>query len=83
MNDPRYVKLLARAVRRVDNVLSETVLDFHKCTSKDWEEFYPVAPKSQAIFDKIEQDEDRGFYCLDWWSEELKNFVLNGNNGAS
>ena len=36
-NDPRYVKILARAVRRVDNVLSETVLGFHKCTSKDWE----------------------------------------------
>ena len=36
-DDPRYVKILARAVRRVDNVLSETVLDFHKCTSKDWE----------------------------------------------
>ena len=36
-NDPKYVKILARAVRRVDNVLSETVLGFHKCTSKDWE----------------------------------------------
>ena len=34
-DDPRYVKLLARTVRRVDNVLSETILGFHKCTDKD------------------------------------------------
>ena len=77
-NDPRYVKLLARAVRRVDNVLSETVLSFHKCTSKDWEQFYPIAAKSQRLFDDIEQDEDRGFYCLDY-SSDSDNFVLYGS----
>ena len=77
-DDPRYVKLLSRAVRRVDNVLSETILSFHKCTSKDWEKFYPIAAKSKALFDKIEQDEDRGFYCLDW-SSDPDNFILYGS----
>ena len=43
-DDPRYVKILARTVRRVDTKLSETILGLHKCTDKDWEQFYPIAP---------------------------------------
>ena len=53
-NDPRYVKILVRAVRRIDGDLSETILGFHRCTDKDWDKFYPVTPKSQALFDSIE-----------------------------
>ena len=45
-DDPRYVKMIARTVRRIDGILSETVLGFHRCTDKDWEKFYPVTPKS-------------------------------------
>ena len=41
-NDPRYVKILARTLRSIDNVLSETILSYHKCTDKDWDDFYPV-----------------------------------------
>ena len=43
-DDPRYVKILACTVRRVDTKLSETILGLHKCTDKDWEQFYPIAP---------------------------------------
>ena len=53
-DDPRYVKLLARAVRKVNLVLSETILSLHKCTSIDWEKFYPIANSSQKLFDEIE-----------------------------
>ena len=65
-DDPRYVKILVRTVRRIESKLSETILGFHKCEEKDWENFYPITLKSQALFDKFERDEDKGFYCLDW-----------------
>ena len=77
-DDPRYVKILARSVRRIDGTLSETILGFHKCEEKDWEKFYPVTLKSQALFDKFEKDEDKGFYCLDWESENPDNLKIYG-----
>ena len=45
-DDPRYVKMIARFWNRIDAVKSETILNFHKCTPEDYNEFYPVAIES-------------------------------------
>ena len=65
-NDPRYVKVLARIRTQTNGEVTEKVLNFHLCTIEDYNEFYPVAPKSKQLLDEIRQDEKRGFYCLDW-----------------
>ena len=38
-DDPRYVKLMARMVYKVNGEAQEKVLKLHKCTEKDWSEF--------------------------------------------
>ena len=50
---------------------SETILNYHKCTAEDLAEFYPLAPKSRQLYDKIQKDSKRGFYCLDWTDEYM------------
>ena len=51
------------------------MLDLHKCTSEDYDEFYPVASNSKQFLDEARKDENRGFYCFDWASED---FLLYG-----
>ena len=65
-NDPRYVKMMARLWTQKDGAKSERVINYHKCTSEDWKEFYPVDNKNKAFVDQIKNDEKRGFFCLDW-----------------
>ena len=50
-DDPRYVKMIARFWHRKDAIKSETILDYHKCTEEDLNEFYPLAKESQKAYD--------------------------------
>ena len=70
-DDPRYVKILARLWTQKNAVKSETILSYHKCTSEDLEEFYPLATKSRKLYNSIQNDPKRGFYCLDWTDDFL------------
>ena len=45
-DDPRYVKLMARNRTKINQVKSEEILDIHKCTDQDFNEFYPIETKS-------------------------------------
>ena len=58
--------------QRIDKSLS-----FHRCTTEDFDQFYPIEKSSKIVFDKIEEDEDRGFFCLDW---EQDDFFLFGDS---
>ena len=70
-NDPRYVKLVAGIITHKDGDRSEKILNYHKCTQEDWNDFYPTAESSQVQFDNIRNDENRGFNCLDWTDDFL------------
>ena len=43
-HDPRYVKWLARVYYydNADDSFKQTILPLHPCTSKDYDEFYPI-----------------------------------------
>ena len=62
---------MARILTRKDGKKSEKMLNYHKCTSEDWNDFYPTAEENQDQFDEIRNDENRGFYCLDWTDDLL------------
>ena len=50
-DDPRYVKIIARFWHRKDGIKGEKILNYHKCTEEDLNEFYPVAKESQKLYD--------------------------------
>ena len=75
-NDERYVKILALQRSKIDGKKIEKSLSFHKCNAEDFKEFYPIEKGSKILFDEIEKDEDRGFFCLDW---ENNDFLLFGD----
>ena len=64
-NDPRFVKQLVKLEKKVDGVRTFQILPFHNCSKSDFESFYPVNEKSRGPFENIQNDKDRGFYCLD------------------
>ena len=41
-DDPRYVKVLARLWTKTNGVKTERILNFHKCTQDDYNEFFPI-----------------------------------------
>ena len=41
-NDERYVKILALQRGKRDGQLIEKSLNFHRCTTEDFEQFYPI-----------------------------------------
>lgn len=42
------------------------MLDFHKCTDKDFEDFAPPSKDTANLFKQLREDPDRGLFCLDW-----------------
>ena len=65
-DDPRYVKIIARFWQKADGQKKEVILKYHKCTSDDYTQFYPITPKQKSVYNEIIADNDRGFYCVDW-----------------
>ncbi len=45
-DDPQFIKWLARLYYRNDSKWYEKILPFHKCTAKDFSDFFPVAKQS-------------------------------------
>jgi len=43
IDDSRYVKWIVRVYEVNGDVTSETRLPFHKCTAKDYAQFYPLS----------------------------------------
>ena len=65
-DDPRYVKLLMRIGGRKNGESIEEIIDFHRCTDKDFEQFAPPSADAEKTLKKIMQNEDRGLFCIDW-----------------
>ena len=48
------------------------------CTAEDQEEFYPLNEKNKVFVDSILDDNEQGFYCLDW----TEDFEIYGNTST-
>ena len=79
INDPHYVKWIAKYITSVDGKHIQTVLPFHKCTAEDLAQFNPVSPQSEKFFREITGDERRGLFCFDEWDDQW----AIGNGGGS
>ena len=51
----------------------------HRCTDSDLAEFSPLEDQSVHVFNNIMDDEERGFYCIDW-SEEIRLYGYEGSS---
>ena len=78
-NDTRFVKQIARIVTKLDGVTRERFIDYHRCTTKDLNEFAPPTSDSKALLKSFQTDDDRGLYCLDWdaLGDELEIWGVN------
>ena len=70
-DDPAYVKYLVRLSTVTDGVKTEKILSYHKCNDTDWTDFAPATIGSKRRFEAIRDDENRGFFCIDWPDDEL------------
>ncbi len=71
IDDHRYVKWIVRRRGVRDGEAFEEMLPFHKCTDADYEEFYPVAKKSQGELKMIKTNPKKNLFCLDKWTDDL------------
>ena len=57
------------------------MLKFHKCTENDMSKFYPVAKQSQELLKDINENDERGFFCIDEDEMEIfGNFSTDNNS---
>ena len=59
---------------KIDGVSKTLLLPFHDCTVEDYAQFYPIAEKSRAPLQKLQDNEDRGLYCVDSGIGDLNVF---------
>ena len=69
VNDPRYVRWIFRYSEYRDSEYYERILPHHVCTEEDLAKFYPISASSEAEYESIIEDPDRGFLCMDWDDE--------------
>ena len=69
-NDPSYVRWIFKIAGFKDNERYERLLPSHKCTDADYDEFYPINPDQAVDLQKMREDPDRGFLCLDWDNDD-------------
>ena len=48
------------------------MLPFHKCTEKDYAEFYPVKDSSSKLLETVRNNPDRGLLCVDWTDNPIE-----------
>lgn len=78
-NDPRYIRWIVRMYGRNNGEWYEDILPFHKCTEEDFKEFSKIDQLSIAAFREMLNKENRGFYCLDEWPDDM---MLGGDKTA-
>ena len=69
-NDPKYVKWIFRTYTLTDGVSSHRELSTHMCTEEDFAKFYPIKSHQASLLEEINNDPDRGFFCLDEVNDE-------------
>ena len=70
--DPRYVKWIFRMVGIKNGAKYEKILPYHECTESDYDQFYPLNVEKAPTLEAIRKDPNRGFFCIDWDSEEVE-----------
>ena len=71
IRDPRYVKWIVRLYKKHPEGLTEQHLPFHRCTTEDLAQFYPLARSAKDEFKSLTEDAHRGLFCLDSWPEDM------------
>ena len=75
MNDPRYIKWVAKYRENRDGVNKvEKIIPMHPCSQKEFEKFYQVEPSSTNLVEKLRASD--GLYCINY---EAHDFVLYGD----
>ena len=65
-DDPRYVKYLVRLLGEKDGVKYEHILDYHKCTSEELDDFGEPSLQSIASVKSFKKGDKKHLFCLDW-----------------
>ena len=65
LDDPRYIKILVRYRKDSNNNKNHRLLNYHDCTEDDMKKFYPVTKNSEKTLHDINEDANRGFFCID------------------
>ena len=55
------------------------MLNYHKCTDKDYDEFFPVQEEYSKLLKEIREDPDRGFLCIDW-DDKIEPISITGKS---
>ena len=64
LNDPNYIKWVARNITQNDGDFSFTFIPLDKCTDEDLSDFYPADPR--AVKQMMDLHKAGGLFCLDW-----------------
>ena len=65
-DDPRYVKQYVRVAGRKAGKSFAKLLNFHRCTDEEMDEFPNPTYDTQITLNKVKKDKNRGLYCLNW-----------------
>ena len=47
--DPKYVKWIFRIYGKKEGKEYETILPYHRCTDKDYDDFFPIQKSSEVV----------------------------------
>ena len=79
LDDPRYLKYIARLVGKENGIWYERMLETHKCTEEDWALFNPVSALSEDSMNSIWNNQDKRYmFCFDK-DEVLQTWGSEGN----
>ena len=65
-DDPRFVKWIFRVFYKKEDVDHEIILPHHKCTEKDYAEFYPIKSAQEKTLNRVKESDKHSFLCIDW-----------------
>ena len=68
--------MVLASIYHLDGTVTERLIPHHECTEEDWDHFYPLLEKEKKKFDRIHNNGDRGFQCIDWHKENLE--IISG-----
>ena len=83
IEDTQYVRTIVRVMgwNADSQQRYETHVPYHKCTDEDYGNFYPISSENRDTLQKIRDDPDQHFLCLDW--DGLDPFLLFGTWGTT
>ena len=67
----------------IEGVSQTEDIPVYRCSEEDYSKFYPVDNKGAEQLKRIQEDEDRQLYCIDWRriGPDLFGSEANGHYG--